>query len=186
MVPMTVKTLANMVFKPAARYPADPRAVFILALSVFSGITSLAIEQAPETLQSVLPYWVVVAWGVLLTVGSAITLAGMARQTVNGIVTEQIGSVTVAATTIFYSGIAFWQIGASAIQAVGIILAWGLSCGIRWFQLQALINNAAAREAKIVRLARLDAELRARIEGELSRKRFRADEHDDLGKWGTQ
>jgi len=186
MVPMTVKTLANMVFKPAARYPADPRAVFILALSVFSGVTALAVEQAPQTLESVLPQWAVVMWGVLLTLGSAVTLAGMARQTVNGIITEQIGSVMVAATTVFYSGIAFWEIGSPALQNVGIILAWGLSCGVRWFQLQALINNAAAREAKILRLAQLDEDLRSRVAGELNRKRFRASEHDDLGKWGTR
>lgn len=182
---MTLKTLGALVFKPAARYPADPRAVFILALSVFSSLTAVALQQGPPSLEGLLPMWVVMGWGILLGVGSLLTLAGMWFQTINGIITEQIGSVTVAAATIFYSGIAFWQVGISAIQSVGIILAWGLSCGLRWFQLQALINDAAGREAKIARLAALDHDIRARAEREIARKRFRADEHDDLGKWGT-
>lgn len=132
-------------FKPAARYPADPRAVFILALSVFSGLTALALEAAPESLQAVLPRWGVILWGVLLCVGSAVTLAGMARQTVNGIISEQVGSVAVGVTTVYYSSLAFYQIGWDALQNIGIILAWGLACFWRWGQLQALINASAEK-----------------------------------------
>ena len=136
-----------MIFKPAARYPADPRAVFILALSVFSGITALALDVAPGTLHDALPKWAVIGWGLLLTLGSAVTLVGMARQTVGGIIAEQVGCVMVAATTVFYSGVAFSVVGAEALQNVGIILAWGLSCILRWIQLQVLINSAAAYAA---------------------------------------
>lgn len=134
--------MVNMIFKPAARYPADPRAVFILALSVFTGITALALKAAPESLDAVLPRWGVMAWGVLLVLGSALALTGMIFQTLNGILSEQIGSVMVAATTLFYSAIAFYFVGFNALQNVGIILAWGLACGLRWFQLQALINQS--------------------------------------------
>jgi len=150
-------------FKPAARYPADPRAVFILALSVFTGCTALALGAAPESLDSLLPHWVVLGWGLLLTAGSAMTLAGMMVQSVNGIVTEQVGSVTVAATTIFYSVLAIKEVGPDALQNVGIILAWGVACGIRWVQLQVLINDAVARAEKIAFLTALEAKLVARL-----------------------
>ena len=168
----------GMIFKPAARYPADPRAVFILALSVFSGITALALDVAPGTLHATLPYWAVVGWGVLLTVGSLTTLVGMLRQTVGGIITEQIGCVMVAATTIFYSGVAFTVVGLEALQNIGIILAWGLSCGLRWIQLQVLINNAAARAAKLLFLQGLEDSLKARHEHE-ARER----EANPLSEW---
>jgi hypothetical protein len=175
----------RMIFKPAARYPADPRAVFILALSVFSGITALALDVAPGTLNATIPYWAVLGWGILLTLGSATTLLGMLWQTVNGIILEQVGCVTVAATTIFYSGIAFYEIGPPALQNIGIILAWGLSCVLRWAQLQILINNAAARAAKVAFLAKLEEDIRARAERELKNERFRVDsDHDHLGRWG--
>lgn len=141
--------MASMIFKPAARYPADPRAVFILAMSVFSGITAIALEAAPETLEASMPGWAVTGWGILLTLGSAVTLLGMMRQTPGGIIVEQIGCVMVAATTVFYSGVAFSVIGGDALQNVGIILAWGLACGLRWIQLQALLNDVAARAAAL-------------------------------------
>ena len=151
-----------MIFKPAARYPADPRAVFILALSVFSGLTALALDAAPDSLNSVLPRWGVVLWGALLAIGSAVTLWGMARQTISGILTEQIGSVMVAVTTIYYAVIAIYLVGPSVIQTVGIVLAWGLACGARWFQLRALIKDGVKRAAKIRFLESLEDEIRER------------------------
>ena len=141
-----------MIFKPAARYPADPRAVFILALSVFSGITALALSVAPESLEALLPRWGVVLWGVLLAGGSLTTLVGMAYQNVNGIIAEQIGSVMVGATTIFYSGLILYSVGPTSIQNVGIILAWGLACFVRWIQLQVLIRGALKRADQIAML----------------------------------
>lgn len=184
---MTLKQLGVVTFKPAARYPADPRAVFILALSVFSGLTALAIgDNGPASLQDSLPAWAVIGWGVLLTLGSAVTLAGMAFHSVNGIITEQIGSVIVAATTIFYSGVAFYELGFAALQAVGIILAWGLSCGLRWFQLQSLINDEIGRAHKRAAVERLEADIAARRSRILQEgPRVRVDEHDHLGRWGT-
>ena len=137
-----VAVIWRFIFKPAARYPADPRAVFILALSVFSGFGAIIADAAPETLEATLPRWGVILWGALLVGGSLATLGGMLFQSVNGIIIEQIGSVAVGATTVFYSVLALYVIGQSAIQPVGIILAWGLSCFIRWIQLQALINSS--------------------------------------------
>lgn len=156
--------LVGRLFKPAARYPADPRAVFILALSVFSGVTAIALEAAPDSLDAVLPEWAVVLWGILLVLGSGLTLLGMVRQTDTGIIIEQVGSVMVGATTIYYSIIAFWQIGSDALQNVGIILAWGLACFVRWGQLQALINHTAHRLAE----QRIEAEVVRRVTEELS------------------
>lgn len=131
-----------MFFKPAARYPADPRAVFILALSVFSGLTALALDAAPQSLEALLPHWGVVTWGALLSGGSALALAGMALQSVNGIILEQIGSVVVGSATVFYSVLVLFVFGTDGVLPVGIILAWGLACFVRWVQLQKLLNGA--------------------------------------------
>lgn len=135
-----------MIFKPAARYPADPRVVFILALSVFSGITALALEAGPETLNALLPRAGVALWGVLLTLGSLAALVGMLVQTRDGVILEQVGSAIVAVTTIFYSALALWVAGPGAIQAVGIILAWGLACTLRYLQLLLLLRHAFQKQ----------------------------------------
>lgn len=157
---MTVKTamknFGGAIFKPAARYPADPRAVFILALSVFSGIVALILRESPDSLREVIPEWAVVAWGSMLAIGSLLTLVGMLFQSVNGIITEQIGSALVAATTVFYSVVVFIIVGGTAIQTVGVILAWGLACALRWIQLQVLIHSGIKRAEKNDFLRHLD------------------------------
>lgn len=132
----------GLVFKPAARYPADPRAVFILALSIFGGLTALALNAAPGTLNSILPHWAIMIWGLTLTLGSAATLGGMVRQSLTGIIVEQVGSVMVGVACIYYSALAVLVAGLDAVQTVGIVAAWGGACLIRWVQLQALISEA--------------------------------------------
>ena len=166
--------MVTMIFKPAARYPADPRAVFVLALSVFSGITALALQVAPESLEALLPRWGIVVWGLILALGSAITLLGMLFQSVNGIITEQIGNAMVGAATIFYATIAFWFVGIDAIQTVGIILAWGIACGLRWIQLQVLIDSAYQRQRKDEVLRKVYDEIERRAEAEIKRRQERA------------
>lgn len=161
----------RMIFKPAARYPADPRAVFILAISVFSGITALALRAGPGSLEEVLPRWAVFTWGVLLVLGSVITLIGMAFQTIEGIITEQIGSVIVGVTTGFYSAVAIAELGPGAIQTVGIILAWGVACFVRWAQLQILISNGIKRAQKRDFLDRLEIEIQSRVEQRVKDRR---------------
>lgn len=159
-----------MIFKPASRYPADPRAVFILALSVFSGVTALALQAAPDSLHSLLPAWAVWTWGLTLVGGSATTLVGMAFQGINGIVTEQIGSVAAGVACIFYSTTAIFVLGGEALPAMGIIGAWGAACFARWVQLQVLINSAAKRQRKQEVLDRLYADLEARTARERIRR----------------
>lgn len=157
-----------MIFKPAARYPADPRAVFILALSVFGGLTALALQVAPESLDALMPHWGLVVWGAILTAGSAIALGGMAFQTVNGIIAEQIGSVMVGAATIFYSGVALYFVGPTSIQSLIIVMAWGIACLIRWVQLQVLIHSSVKRAQKVQMLHEIFAQIEAR-EGKSAR-----------------
>lgn len=136
-------------FKPAARYPADPRVVFILALSVFGGLGALALNAAPESLEAVLPSWAVVTWGILLVLGSALALIGILIKTNIGVLIEQVGSVIVGVTTVYYSTIAILLVGADALQNIGIILAWGLACFIRWGQLQVLINDVIGHAIRL-------------------------------------
>lgn len=155
-----LRPLLRGLFHPASRFPADPRAVFVLALSVFSGATALLLDAGPDTLNAVMPGWAVTIWGTLLMLGSALTLAGMCRLTVGGIIAEQIGSVTVGATTVFYSAVAFLLVGADALQSVGIIFAWGLSCFIRWVQLQLLLLDAHQLKVEDA----LESEVRRRLD----------------------
>ena len=133
-------------FIPASRYPADPRAVFVLALCVASGIPLVFGATDSESLEQVLPVWAVSVWGVLLVVGAVASLAGMARQTDMGIIVEQVGSVIVGAATAYYSAAMIVASGTFP-PSIAIVLAWGLSCFWRWGQLQSLINQRIIERA---------------------------------------
>jgi hypothetical protein len=135
--------------RPAVRYPADPRAIFILALSVFSGMATLLIEEGPPTLESLLPQWGIMIWSATLALGSLIALVGLARDTDWGIVTEQVGCVMVGAATVYYSVLAFVYLGLAGSSIIAVVLGWGLACLMRWFQLQLLvIDNIEKRQVE--------------------------------------
>jgi hypothetical protein len=135
---------------PAARYPADPRAIFVLSLCVISGLPLVFADATPGSIAAQLDRVWVVIWGVMLTVGALTTLIGTVKTDVNGIILEQIGSVAVGGATIVYAGAILVQIRWSGSVPAAIVLGWGLSCFWRWGQLQALLHKAeqVATEAK--------------------------------------
>lgn len=129
-------------FAPAVRYPADPRVVFVLLLCTFSGIASLIVREGPETLEAQVPEAAVTCWSILLAVGCLATLIGVLKDDADGVFLEQIGSIVVGVTTIFYSGIAVGTAGLGSLQPIGFIFAFGLACVLRWIQLLLLVHLA--------------------------------------------
>ena len=130
--------------KPASRYPADPRAVFILILCIVSGLPLILTDIEPGSLESLMPTWGIVLWGLALVSGAGCALWGMSRQTVDGILVEQVGSVIVGCASIIYSAAILLVVGSSGLVSGGIVFGWGLSCFWRWLQLQALVNQGVS------------------------------------------
>lgn len=160
------RTMGRMPFAPATRYPADPRAVFVLGMCVTSGVGQLIVAGTPASLEEELPVWGIAVWGALLLVGSVVTLAGMARQTNGGIIAEQIGSAVVGVATLFYIGVAILALRWDAVSMpFGLVLGWGLSCFWRWGQLQSLIQQ----NLRTRRLVELEERVRARVSEEQGR-----------------
>lgn len=125
---------------PAVRYPPDPRALFVLLLCVIVGVPLVFANATPGTVASQLPAPAVVAWGVMLSGGSLLTLVGAIRQTVNGVIAEQVGSVALGFACLIYGG-AIW----AAVQWAGsvpmfIVIAFGLASLVRYFQLRAYLH----------------------------------------------
>lgn len=149
-----LKKVANAFSAPAARYPPDPRALFVLGLCVFVGVPLIFANATPGTIASQLDDTWVVVWGVMLSAGSLVTLLGVVRQSVNGILFEQVGSVAVGFACLIYSTAIWLSVQwAGAVPAV-IVLGWGLSCFWRWYQLQRLMVNTE----KLAHEARSDGE----------------------------
>jgi hypothetical protein len=122
--------------------------VFVLVASVLSGITAAVLDASPASLEASLPQWALVTWGATLTVGSALTLIGMAIHSLNGIITEGIGSVMVGVAAAFYATVALATVGMGAIQIVGWVIGWSIACFVRWIQLRMLIVEALRRASE--------------------------------------
>lgn len=139
-MPKRVFYMAQRSFRtPAARYPADPRAVFVLFLCVFSGIPLALGHATPGTINEQLKNYQVVIWGLLLVLGASCTLLGTFNQSVNGIITEQVGSIAVGGACIIYASAIWGQLGAVGTVPALIVGAFGAACWWRWGQLQALL-----------------------------------------------
>jgi hypothetical protein len=85
-------------------------------------------------------------------------------QSINGIIIEQVGSVAVFASTTFYGILLVWLAGSVSYMSAGIIMAWGLACGLRWIQLQILIN--IAYKQKVIKDAREEIAHEGEADGE--------------------
>lgn len=135
---------------PAARYPADPRAIFILILCTLSGIPLVIADATPGSIEEQLDAVWVVVWGVMLAGGSLVTLIGALKTDVNGIILEQVGSVALGAASVLYGGAILVMVGLNGSVPAAFVLGWGLSCFWRWGQLQALMVTAerVATEAR--------------------------------------
>lgn len=134
---------------PAARYPADPRVVFILALCVISGVPLAIGHATPGSIDAKLNHVWVIIWGVMLVFGSLATLIGILKLDADGILLEQIGSVAVGGASIMYGAVILATITWQGTVPSLVFVAFGLACFWRWGQLQALIHQARRTAADL-------------------------------------
>lgn len=136
---------------PSLKTNTDPRAVFILTLCIVTGLPLIAGVVAPGSFEQLLPSLIVRLWGISLVLGCGVTLFGMSRNSkLYGMQMEQVGSVAVAAVSLFYATAVFIVAGNSGITAAGFIIGWAISCLYRYWQLEHLIRiEAIRREAEI-------------------------------------
>lgn len=135
---------------PAVRYPPDPRALFVLLLCVASGVPLIFADATPGTLEAKLdPPWVL-AWGVMLSGGAFLAMLGGLRQTVNGVITEQVGSVALGFACLMYATAIWITVSWAGTVPIALILGFGAASFWRWWQLQ-LYMKKVERIAKATR-----------------------------------
>lgn len=136
---------------PAVRYPPDPRAIFLLGMCVVSGVPLIFANATPNSIADQLEHdWQVITWGIGLTGGALLTLIGALRQSVNGVIAEQIGSIALGFACLIFA-VAIWD----ALHWKGsvvmlFVLGFGIASLWRWGQLQAYLN-AVEEIAQVIR-----------------------------------
>ena len=126
---------------PAVRYPPDPRAVFLLLMCVTSGIPMVFADAVPRALKDadVADVWIV-TWGIMLAGGALLTLVGALRQSVNGVIAEQVGSVALGFACLVFAGAIYGYVRWTGAVTMLLVLGFGLASIWRFGQLVAYLR----------------------------------------------
>ena len=144
---------------PAVRYPPDPRVLFLLLMCVISGIPLIFADATPRSILSqITDTWVIVVWGIMLTGGALLTLLGTMRQSVNGVIAEQVGSVSLGFSCIIFAGAIFGYTRWAGSVVMLLVFGLGVACLWRWGQLQAYLTDVETL-AQEIRAEQADDEL---------------------------
>jgi hypothetical protein len=140
---MPYRTDASM----AGRHPFE---IFTLILGFITGLPRLlGVTPAPNSITAVLPPVLVLAWSFVLVAGCGVALTGVWwRNRAIGLVLEQLGLAFVGVACIVYSGVAIIALGPNASIPVGIVAAFGVSCLVRWRQIQRTIDFVYGEEKR--------------------------------------
>lgn len=129
-------------FFARSRHPFE---IFLLIMLIFSVTPLLWGAPAPISIEALLPTPVIKLWAATASLGSLVALLGIIwPRRVIGMVIEQVGLVMVGVAACFY-GAAIWIVTGEVGRVPGaIISAFGLSCLVRWYQLQKLVDEQIA------------------------------------------
>jgi hypothetical protein len=110
---------------------AHPWAVWVCALCLLNGIPLLLGAAPPDSIEATLPPWGRIAWGVVLTVGSAAVLAGMfwPGSDTDALLVELVGMLAVGVGCVVYASALLTLDGSPAPRSgVAIIGGFGVAC----------------------------------------------------------
>lgn len=110
----------------------NPDSVLLLALMAVTGFGSLLAGVEPESVTTLVPRWMAVAWGLTLATGAALTLLGVLWRTeTTGLLLEVAGRIALAPTTLAYV-VALVAVGAATRGTLLIGILVGIVTASVW------------------------------------------------------
>lgn len=123
--------------------PRNPLAVYLLALAFISGLTLTFGVPTSGSIESELPLYLAKTWGVMLTFGSGMSLAGMYWQgdRRTGLLTKRIGMLTLSVAAMVYAAVIILAAGANGTFVAGIIVGFGLACFLQFVRINRRVHQ---------------------------------------------
>jgi hypothetical protein len=109
---------------------------------IFAGAT-------PGTIASQLDHGWVIAWGIMLSGGSLLSLIGSSRQSINGVIAEQVGSVALGSACVIYAGAIISAVHWKGAVPAALVIGLGAASFWRWGQLQAYLHDTERLAQKV-------------------------------------
>jgi hypothetical protein len=110
-----------------------PFELYIAGLALLTAIPLVVGQPAPQTINALLPLWLVKVWGVELAVGAGLVVAGLLRPRSR---LERLGHSLLAPAAMTYGAAIVTVLGVTGVLAGGIVIAFGIACMTRAYVLR--------------------------------------------------
>lgn len=123
--------------------PRNPLAVFLLALSLLSGLLIVVGVPSAGSIESQLPHWAAYTWGLVLTGGSSLVLAGMYWQgdPRTGLLMKRCGFLALVVASVVYASTLILFIGLGATFASALVVGYGFACGLQYRKINRVVRH---------------------------------------------
>lgn len=128
----------------AGRHPFQ---TFMLALCVISGIPLAFGQETASSVQSLLPGFMAIGWGISLSLGAVVALVGSywpREGYATALTLERIGLLIVGPAALVYGFIIALFAGLGGLVSMCIIIAFGGSCILRARDIGCVFHRAIA------------------------------------------
>ena len=117
--------------------PRNPLAVFLLVLTLISGLMQALGLVSTKSVEAALPHYVGVVWGWMLVLGAGHTLLGMYWPGLisTGLLLKRVGMFALTIASFFYAVTIVVAFGLQGLFTAGIILGFSLACGVQFKRL---------------------------------------------------
>lgn len=122
--------------------PRNPLAVYLLVLTLLSGVGTMSGLTTARSIEATLPHYVALAWGTLLSFGSLSTLVGMFWPGAigTGLLGKRVGMFTLAVAATVYSVVILVSLGTGGILSAGIIAGFAVACAMQFVRIEQRIR----------------------------------------------
>ncbi len=134
----------------ASRHPFE---TYLLATATVSGLPLVIGRVNSASISTALPGELVIAWGTMLVVGSAMALVGTywRGRRITGLVLERAGLVGVGGAALVYACVALLAVGLDAAFSACITAGFGAACFAQAHRISVRIAAALSTSAGLAR-----------------------------------
>lgn len=123
--------------------PRNPLAIYLLALSLVSGLSLTFGAPTSGSIESELPLYLAKTWGFMLTFGSTASLLGMFWQgdRRTGLLVKRVGMLSLSVAAFVYAAVIVVAAGMNGAFISGIILGFGLATFLQFLRINRRIHR---------------------------------------------
>ena len=122
--------------------PRNPLAIYLLVLTLMSGIITTFGGTTSGTVEAELPTYLAHIWGLMLTFGASCSLLGIFWQgdVRSGLLLKRVGMLTLTVGAFVYGTVLLFAAHLAAAYIAGLVYGFGLACALQFAKINRRIH----------------------------------------------